>query len=186
MVKVSWSSFCLEDDDGDVDEEDELEVEFDEDRVVGESEDSDGTFRIAVDCVVLFEFDSVLNKLSLFESILVNDFFRVKLLVLDSDIELESLLFEVIELVDDEFNKLVVGIFRLVVGVAVNVDGDGLNEDDSDVQDELLVESMNLDGWRFFSNVFCNTSNLHCKSFIKFFDSFNFFIKIKINNNYYV
>jgi hypothetical protein len=66
--------------------------------------------------------------------------------VLDSDIELESLLFEVIELVDDEFNKLVVGIFRLVVGVAVNVDGDGLNEDDSDVQDELLVESMNLDG----------------------------------------
>ena len=100
---------------------------------------------MAVDCVVLF--DSVLNKFSLVESILVIDFLRVKLFELVSDIELESLLFEVIELVEDEFNNVVVGVFRFVVGVAgVNADGDGLNEDDNDVEEFVLVVSMNLDG----------------------------------------
>jgi len=181
VVRVSWSSFCFEDDDGDVDEEDELEVELDEDSVVGESDDSDGKFRMAADCAELFEFESVFSKLFLRESILEIDFFRDILFELVSDIELESLLFDVIELDEDEFNKVVVGVFKLVVGVAVNVDGDGLNEDDSDVEEEelVLVESMNLDGWRFFSNVFCNTSSLHCKSLIKFLDSFNFYVEKK-------
>ncbi len=64
--------------------------------------------------------------------------------------------------------------------VEVREAGDGLlllfalNVDSEVVDDELLLLSMNLDGWRFFSNVFCNTSSLTCKSQIRFFDSFNY------------
>jgi hypothetical protein len=41
---------------------------------------------------------------------------------------------------------VVVGVFRFVCVAGVNADGDGLNEDDNDVEEFVLVVSMNLDG----------------------------------------
>ena len=52
------------------------------------------------------------------------------------------------------------------------------NEDDKDPPPPTLldddVRSVNLESWRFFSNVFCEISSLStrsCSSFIKFLDS---------------